>query len=315
MDEERSGRERVAVLLNPSSGGGLASRSRDRLERRLRDSGRPYELYVTASESHLRELARAKAGQCAILAAAGGDSTFQIVAEEIVRSGARTSLAMFGLGSSNDIPREFGIDGLERAAAALAAGRSRRIDLGVVESEGLAPRHFIGQASLGLGVFVNQAAACVASRTPGLARFQSLVGFLGTAGAFRKKLVPVALAVRSQDRKVEGRFQVANFANIRYWATGRKLLPQARPDDGLLDACLIREGSFLRLARLAMAVRKGRHLGSADVEFLKSPAFDISSKLPFAVQVDGEVLGGASSPTLFRRVRVRVAPGALTIIA
>jgi len=315
MEEKPGFREGVAILLNPSAGRGKAGANRDRLAALFRARGIPHELHVTESETHLRELARDKALEFETLAAAGGDSTFQIVAEEIMKAGARARLAMFGLGSSNDIPREFGLESPEKSAAALEEGRSRRIDLGCVESEGAVPRYFIGQASIGLGVFVNQSAGRVASRTPALARFQTAVGVWGVARAFRKKLVPVSLAVESPGRKVEGRFQVANFSNIRFWATGHKLIPHARPDDGKLDACLIREGSFLRLARLASSARKGRHLRAAGVEFLQSPAFDVSSETPFAVQVDGEVLGGASSPTLFRGIRVRVVPGALTIIA
>jgi diacylglycerol kinase family enzyme len=315
MNERRGPRERVAILLNPSAGLGKARRSRDRLAALFRARGIPHELHVTESEAHLRELARRKAREFGTLAAAGGDSTFQIVAEEIVKAEAPARLAMIGLGSSNDITREFGLETMEKSVAALEENRSRRIDLGRVESEGAAARFFIGQASIGLGVFVNQAAARVAARTPGLAGLQIAVGAWGVARAFRKKLVPVSLAVAAQGGKVEGRFQVATFANIRFWATGRMLVPHARPDDGKLDACLIREGSFFRLARLASAARKGRHLRTAGVEFLESPAFDISSETPFAVQVDGEVLGGALSPTLFRRIRVCVVPGALTIVA
>jgi diacylglycerol kinase (ATP) len=316
MNESRGSREGVAILLNPSAGRGKAGENRDRLATLFRARGIPHELHVTGSEAQLRELARRKAGEFGTLAAAGGDSTFQIVAEEIVKAGASPRLALFGLGSSNDITREFGLETMERSMAALEEGRTRRIDLGCVESQGVASRYFIGQASIGLGVFVNQAAARVAACAPGLAGLQIAVGIWGVARAFRKKLVPVSLVVASAaGGRLEGRFQVANFANIRFWATGRRLVPQARPDDGQLDACLIREGSFLRLARLASLARKGRHVRMAGIEFLRSPVFDISSETPFAVQVDGEVVGGPFSPALFRSVRVLVMPGALMLIA
>ncbi len=315
MDEKTATRERVAILLNPSAGRGKARKNRERLAALFRNRAIPHELHVTESETHLRELARRKAREFGTLAAAGGDSTFQIVAEEIVKSGAPARLAMFGLGSSNDIAREFGLETMEKSVAALQEGRSRRIDLGSIEAAGAAPRFFIGQASIGLGVFVNQAAARAARRAPLLAGLQTAVGLWGIALAFRKKLVPVSLMIESGGGKLEGRFQVANFANIRFWATGRMLIPQALTDDGRLDACLIGEGSFLRLAQLATAARKGHQIRTAGVEFLRSPAFDISAETPFAVQVDGEVLGGPFSPALFRKVRVRVLPGALAIVA
>ena len=68
-------------------------------------------------------------------------------------------------------------------------------------------------------------------------------------------------------------------------------------------------------ARLAAASVKGRHVGDTGVEFLRSPLFEIASLAPFAVQVDGEVLGGPAAPLLFRSLRVRVLPAALTICA
>jgi len=315
MSERTARRARITVLFNPSAGGGRALKSRDRLTALFRAHNIPWDFHLTESEAHLRALAREKGRSAGTLAAVGGDSTFQIVAEEIVRAGSLARLAMFGLGSSNDIPREFGLESAETTLAALAAGRSRRIDLGRVEAEGTEARIFIGQASLGLGVFVNQAAARLAARRPGLARFQAAVGAWGAAAAFRKKLVPVALSVGAEGARVEGHFQVATFSNIRYWATGRKLIPHALPDDGRLDACLIRDGSFLRLARLAAAAGKGGHVRAAGVEFLRSPLFEIVSPAPLAVQVDGEVLGGPAAPLLFRSLRVRVLPAALTICA
>lgn len=316
MRNGRSARpERLAILLNPSAGRGKAGRSRARLVGLLQSRGIVHDLYVTESEAHLRQLVREKSREYGILAGAGGDSTFQIMAEEIVAAGAPARLGMIGLGSSNDLPLEFGIETPEKFIAALREGRERRIDLGCVEQEGRPLRFFIGQASVGLGAFVNQFAEKIGSRRPWLARHQNVIGLQGVARAYRRKLVPLPLAIEWEGGKTEGLFQVANFANTRFWATGRKLIPQARPDDGRLDACLIRQCSFFRFARLAASVRTGRHLRAAEVECLQSPSFVISSARPFAVQVDGELIGGASSPSLFDRIQVRSLPAALTIIA
>jgi diacylglycerol kinase (ATP) len=315
MNDSASPKAEVAVLLNPAAGGGRSGRERDRLTALFRERNIPHRLYVTESEAHLRELARRTSREFGTIAAAGGDSTFQIVAEEIVKSGAGARLALFGLGSSNDITREFGLETPEQSAAALAQGRSRRIDLGRIDSGGASLRYFIGQATIGLGVFVNRFAARTASRAPALARFQTAVGAWAVARAFRKSLVPLALTVAAGGRTISGRFDVAHFANIRYWATGRMLVPQARPDDGALDACLISGGSFLRLAHLARAAGKGRDIRSEGVTYLRSPTFDIASKDPFGVQADGEVIGDGASPTLFEEIRVRVLPGALVLVA
>jgi diacylglycerol kinase (ATP) len=314
-NERRARRERLAILLNPAAGGGRAAEKKAGLVNLLQSRGVPFDLFVTESETHLRTLTREKSRDYGVLAGAGGDSTFQIMAEEIARAGEPVRLGMIGFGSSNDIPLEFGVETPEKFVAAFREGKERRIDLGCVEHAGQRLKIFIGQASIGLGVIVNEFAARVGRLRPRLARHQTAVGVWGVAHAYRGRLIPVPLAVESDGGRTEGLFQVATFANIRFWATGRLLVPQARPDDGRLDACLIRQCSFPRFARLAAAVRSGRHLRAPEVEWYQSPVFTVSSKRPFAVQVDGELLGEAGSPSLFENIRVRVIPAAITIIA
>jgi diacylglycerol kinase (ATP) len=313
--ETRAPGERLVVLLNPSAGGGRAAAGKAGLVRLLEAHDIPHDLFITESEAHLRELTRENCRGAGVLAGAGGDSTFQIMAEEIVRAGGRAELGLIGFGSSNDIPLEFGVETPEKFVAAFKEGRRRRIDLGCVESEGRALKLFIGQASLGLGAVVNQFAARIGARHPLLARRQTAVGLWGVARAYVRGLVPVPLRVESDEGQAEGFFEVANFSNIRFWATGRLLVPQARVDDGKLDACLIRRCSFFRLARLTAAVRSGRHLGEREVVSFQSAAFAVSSEKPFAVQVDGELIGGADCPSFFRRLSVRVIPAALTVVA
>jgi diacylglycerol kinase family enzyme len=307
--------ERAAVLLNPAAGGGKAGKRQAALERCLRERGVFYDLFITKSEEHLRELTREKARDYPTVVGAGGDSTFQIMAEEIFRAGIPVALGIVGLGSSNDIPREFGIDSLEGAAAALKKGRARQIDLGCVEYRTGERRHFIGQANIGLGVEVNQYVNALASRWPFIRRFQKTAGILGVARAYQKKRIPVQARVTTKDREIEGSFAAAIFANIRFWATGKKLVPAALPDDGELDVCLIRPCSFFRLARLAGAVDSGLHLLAPEIEFVRAPSFEVSSPKVFAIQVDGEIIGGPASPSLLDWVRIGVIPRGLTIIA
>jgi diacylglycerol kinase (ATP) len=314
-EKRRGPRKGLAILLNPAAGGGRAAEKRAALVRLLDSRGVPFDLFVTESEAHLRTLTREKSRDYDVLAGAGGDSTFQIMAEEITQTGEPVRLGMIGLGSSNDIPLEFGVETPEKFVAALEEGRERRIDLGCVEHEGRRLKLFIGQASLGLGALVNEFAARVGRVRPRLASHQTAVGIWGVARAYRRKLVPVPLAVESEAGRTEGLFQVATFANTRFWATGRLFVPQTRPDDGRLDACLIRRCPFLRFARLAASVRTGRHLRAREVECLQSPVFTVSSQRPFALQVDGELIGGPDSPALFEKVLVRVVPAAINVIA
>ncbi len=306
--------DRLAILFNPSAESGKALKKKGRLERLLKKWEVPFDLMVTAGEEDLKALTRECAGRYRSLAGAGGDSTFQIMAEELVRSGADVNFGLIALGSSNDIAREFGLLGLEMACRALKRGRTRCIDLGAVEHGGNILRYFIGQANIGLGARVNIYVKEITEKRPRLAGFQSLGGTLGIIRSYRRKQIPVPLTVRADGQVKDGFYVVANFSNIRFWATGRMLNPSARPDDGRLDGCLIGGCSFARLARLAYLARRGRHAGAPEVEFLQAPAFEVSSEKEFEVQADGEIIGGARAPRFFKNITVRIVPQALRLI-
>lgn len=307
-------KEEAAILFNPAAGKGAAQKRKDRLVGLLRKWEVPCDLIVTRSADDLRTRTRESAGRYRALVAAGGDSTLQIMADELAKSDGDVDLGFIPLGSSNDIAREFGLTDLEKACRILKRGTTRLIDLGVVRHQGRLLHHFVGQVNIGLGVRVTGYVEEFAARWPPLASFQFLAGMLGVYRAYRRREVPLSLSVQAGDEECRGRFILAGFSNIRFWASGRILSPSAQPDDGRLDGCLVKDCSFLRLARLAALARRGR-LGTApEAAFLAGPAFRISSEHGFGVQLDGEVIGGYGAPRLFREIEVGTVPGKLRLI-
>jgi diacylglycerol kinase family enzyme len=287
---------------------------KDRVEACLHRHAVPYELFVTGSEKELKALAREHALTYATVVGAGGDSTFHLIVNEIVKAGAIARFGMIGAGSSNDIDREFGVDSLEKAVHALKMGWTRRVDLGCIVRGSETLRYYLGQANIGLGAQVNEYVDAVARRKPALGRRQTLAGVLGVIRSYRCGILPLSLTVDSGTGTVGGEFVAAVFSNIRYWATGKLIAPEARPDDGILDACLIGMCSFGRLVRIAWLAGKGRHGTMKEVRFLRSSSFEVSSETPFAVQTDGEIIGGAERPDTFERVAFKILPRALDLI-
>lgn len=306
--------DKIAVLFNPSAGKGKALKNKNRLEQLLRRFDIPHDLFVTQSEENLKELTRQNSHRFKTLAGAGGDSTFHIMVDEIMKTGEEVNLGMIGLGSSNDISREFGVDTLEKACAVLKAGKTTRIDLGCISKERTILKYFVGQANIGLGAWVNKYVDELAYKRPRLARIQGVAGTLGIIHSYRTKKIPLSLTIESEEGKVEGQFVLAVFSNIRYWATGRKINPAARPDDGRLDGCLIKACSFARLAYLAALARKGKHVKAREVKILRSRAFEISSEQAFQVQADGEILGGSGEAASFKKIQFTVIPQALNVV-
>ena len=307
--------DKVSILYNPSAGMGRALKHKIALERFLRHFGVRYDLVMTQSEDHLRQLTRDHATRYGTLVGAGGDSTFHIMVNEIVRSGADVVFGMIGAGSSNDVAREFGVRSLFDACRALKNGIVRPIDLGCVRAEGRQVATFLGQANIGLGAFVNKYVADAGARTPRLAKRQTLAGLLGIGSAFRRGAVPLRLTLESAAGRLDGEFVAAIFSNIRYWATGRVIAPAARPDDGALDACVIGRCSFFQLARIARLARRGRHAKARQVVFRTAEEFAVRSETPFEIQSDGEIVKTPDGRTAFREAVFDVLPRALKIVS
>jgi len=306
--------ERISILYNPSAGMGRALKKKLKLEHLLKLFEVRYDLTMTRSEEHLRELTREHARAYATVVGAGGDSTFHIMVNELVGAGTEVGFGMIGVGSSNDIALEFGLDSLDKACRALKAAHFRKIDLGCI-LEGREPvQYFIGQANIGIGAFVNKYVADLSGRKLWLARRQRLAGVSGIRQAYRLRRIPLRLKFEAEDCRFSGDYISVVFSNIRYWATGKIINPKAVVDDGRLDGCFVQHCSFPRLYRISSLASKGNHGKAREVKFYQAPQFKVAAESSFEIQSDGEIVKTAEGRTSFQNITVAVLPRALKII-
>jgi diacylglycerol kinase (ATP) len=307
--------KKIAVLFNPSAGKGRAAQKRRTLQRCLQEQGVACDWFESRHEDDLRDLVAVTAEDYPTLIAAGGDTTFLIVINEMMRLRADNTLGMIGLGSCNDVVREFEMHSMKKACQAILRHRVCSIDLGAVREGKKILRYYPGQASLGLAVLINQYVERVVKNSPRLGKYQTIAGLRGGWQAIRSADMPMSLTVESAGHQVSGEFMLAVFNNIRYYAAGRMALPKARTDDGLLDAFLVKKCSFSRLAYVALFTPAGAYADKKEMVTLQAPSFTVSADKPFAVQVDGEVLSEGSEPRQFRKLEFVSVPKALKIIS
>ena len=304
----------MIILFNPSSDQGRAAKKRDALQTALDQAGLKYKLIITQSQGHLRRVARDAGRFSSLIVGAGGDSTYSLIAGEIQAARTGATLGMIPLGSSNDIPREYGLERMDKAIAALKEGRIRNVDLGYVK----AGRHllgcFLGQANVGLGAFVNRRVAGLVKRRKWWAKRQAWAGFLAIREVIRSGEVPLHLEITGAGKTETGLFTAAIFSNIRYWATGKSIAPKARTDDGLLDACLLGPCSLAGLARIYRLAGKGQPGRSSKINFLQASSFRLHSNIPFEIQADGEILGTSDGRTKFGDMEIAILPKAQKLI-
>ena len=222
-------------------------------------------------------------------------------------------------GSGNDLARSLEI---RRKRAALAAWKRfvagqlncHTIDLGLIEA-GAGPLekkeiYFSCVAGVGLDGEVSR-------------RANVLPRWLKARGGYALSL-PVALAKFQPftiklcvDRATEGSpghpcieqsVMAAVFANTPFYGGGMKVAPRARMDDGLLEVCLIRAISKLKLLSVFPSVYFGRHLGISEVEYFPAPSIRVETDRPLGVYADGEYV--CETP-----IEIRAARNALRVIA
>ena len=307
--------KKVAILFNPSAGKGRANQKRRTLGKCLKEQDVAYDWFNSRSEDDMRNLVAATAENYPTLIAAGGDTTFLIVINEMLSLGLDNTLGMIGLGSCNDVVREFGIHSLKRACQAIKRNHSRRIDLGMALAGKKVLRYYPGQASIGLAVLINQYVERVVKRSPRLGKYQTLSGLRGGWQALRSADLPMKLTVESENGTLNGEFILAVFNNIRYYAAGKMATPRARTDDGLLDAFLVRKCSFSRLAYITFLTPPAAYSEKKETVIIQAPHFRVKSDTPFTVQIDGEILSAANIPCQFKKIEFASAPRALKIIS
>ncbi len=307
--------EKIAILFNPSAGKGRAGQKRRALQKCLKEEGIACDWFESRHEDDLRDLVKVTAADYPTLVAAGGDTTLLIVINELMRLKSANTLGMIGLGSCNDVVKEFELHSLKKACQAIRRNRSRQIDLGMVREGRKILRYYPGQASIGLAVLINQYVERVVRRSPRLGKYQTLSGIRGGWQAFRSAEVPIKLDVEFEKGRVSGEFMLAVFNNIRYYAAGKMASPRARTDDGLLDAFLVKKCSFSRLAYITFLTPPAAYADKKEAVSIQAPKFVVSSDKPFAVQIDGEVLSEEGRSRQFRKLEFASAPRALKIIS
>ncbi|HLP47784.1 MAG TPA: diacylglycerol kinase family protein [Candidatus Kapabacteria bacterium] len=305
--------EKIALIYNPSAGGGKAQRKQGKVEAFLKDRNIHYDLFVTEREAHLVEMAEMIAQRYPVILGAGGDTTLNIIATQILRNGKKNVLGIIGLGSVNDLAREIGVLKLEDAADAIKNSLTMGFDVGVVKSKNHPqPYYFLVSASLGLGVAVNRYVDIWMRKHPIFATFRSTS--MGTAAvsaihqAFKNKYVPLELTLECNGTRHTIVTSLLIFGNISSFGGAFHLSPTASPVSGKLDCIIFDFTSLANAALVSLDFKLKKHLENNKVQTLQGESFKIYAEKSLEFQLDGEII------ELGKEVEIAVLPKALTII-
>lgn len=296
----------LVVVLNPTSGSGAGRRLRGEVDMALRARGLEARIVPTEGRGHATELAaEAAAAGAPVVVAAGGDGTVHEVVNGLLRTGGDTALGLIPIGTGNDFVKV--VPGTRRLPAAydtLARGSVRRFDAARARWSG-GSEFFVNAAGTGIDVEVVRQIEALGT-LPGALRY--VVGLLRALSRYR----PVRMRVTPEGgAPFERSVMLSAVSNGKCLGGAFRLTPDARPDDGLLDLCVVAELGVLPALRIVPKVLRGTHTQHPGVTMVRDRAFELEvlGEGPVFLQLDGELrrIDGGS-------VHIEVMPAALRVV-
>jgi diacylglycerol kinase family enzyme len=292
--------EKIAILLNPSSRRGKSGKAKEKIERILNNHRIDYDLFVSESEAHFKQLTLEIAPKYQTIVGVGGDTTFNIMVRKLLQANYQPpALGMIGTGSANYIVRSLGILKIKEACAAIKRGSTTTMDVGCIKIDRTAkPYFFLGSLSAGLSTAVNRYVARFQQNHRIITKvqpfYQLFPGLFAIRDFFTKNSSPLQVKIKySNNGKSIAKdldFSLLVILNTPYYASGLKLGIDTGSSDGILDCCAIDTRNFWETFVMGLKIQRGTHTQCQNIEFVHSPSFKAYSPYPLDLLADGEII-------------------------
>jgi YegS/Rv2252/BmrU family lipid kinase len=288
---------RAAIVFNPTKVTDADALKR-RVETFMSRAGwdAPLWLETTQDDPGVGMCAKAVAEKVDVVFVAGGDGTVMAAATGL--AGTDVPMAILPLGTGNLLARNIGLP-LDDEAAALRIGidgRTRPIDVGAIEG-----KKFVVMAGIGFD------AAIMRDAPEGLKKKVGWPAYVVSATKhLRGRGIPVTVTV-DDGEPVQLRVRTVLVGNVGKLQGGIPLLPDAEPDDGVLDVAIIAPRNVLDWARVAGRVVRRADVPDRRMERLRGKHIVIEATRSEPRQLDGDLIEDG------RTMDIRVEPGALGV--
>lgn len=227
---------------------------------------------------------------------AGGDGTMNAAAEALVKT--CLPLAILPTGTANDLARTLAIpEDPRKAAAIIASGHTRRIDLGSANGN-----YFFNVATIGLaadlaGKLTKQSKKRYGRLSYAIAAFKVLM----EARPFTAEIVNKGEVTRVKTLQI-------GIGNGRFYGGGMAVESSALINDGHLDLYSLEIDEVWKLALLLRKFRLGQHGIWEEVRTQRCTEFEVKTRRSQPVNLDGELK--TQTPAHFE-----IHPKAVTVFA
>jgi len=305
---------KILFLINPSSGNRKSLKNLPLLKSLIKKYHLNGDIAITESPDHLIEILHKRAHLYQTIAGMGGDSTIAIIVNELVKKNIKVPLAIIPSGSSDDIAAHYNIYNIETAMKTIEKNNIKEIDVAFIKNKNGEYTHFIGQANMGIGAYVNSFVEKYKKKYRFAYKWQSFFGFAAIASFFitRKPALDFSIEHHEEKYKISGTSFL--FTKIKLWASGKIYAPDAIENDGNIHAVFISKCSFFQFINLYFKATSGRHIHLPYVKSLSAPWFNIKAKTPFMLQVDGDILYTDNQIQYFQELTIGISRNKLSLL-
>jgi YegS/Rv2252/BmrU family lipid kinase len=274
-------------IINPAAGGKNSrfEEVKREIENFTKTINEPVEIYITKAPMDATEKISAypEDGDMLRVYACGGDGTLNECANGAANR-ANIAITQYASGTGNDFIRTFGQEniGKFRDLSALTCGTVRPIDL--IDCNG---RYGINICSVGVDARVGR----------DVHKYSKIPIIGGSTGYVVALLVNVIkgvtqrLRITREGKSEERVITLACVCNGRFYGGGFNPVPDALPDDGILEYLVVKAVSRLQVAQIVGRYAKGRYREFPDIiEYIRGGDLEISGDREFVVNIDGEIV-------------------------
>ena len=287
----------VRIIANPIAGGGRGPEAAVALTSALEARGVTSEVRITTRAGDAHAWAKEPGADCVV--SAGGDGTLNEVANAL--AGANVPIATLPLGTANVVARELRTPTDPVALAEfIANGSTRAIDTGHAGD-----RLFL----LGAGAGLDAAIVEVVHATRG-----KRLSFLSYVWPTVKTILGygyphISVEVDGETVCTDAHYVIVGNCS---WSAGVfRATPKASLDDGLLDVCILRDLSILKILWLILLAQLPGFAERRAVTYRQGREVKLSSSTNARVplQIDGDPAGELPATfTVKRRALIVIAP-------
>lgn len=276
--------DRALFILNPASGDHEADRTETTVVQALEDRGHEVEVRRTEGEGDARRWAGEAADDgIEVVAVAGGDGTVREAVSGIVAAEGDATLVIVPLGTANLMARALAVPVDDVAAAAsLAGGRSRRLDvLHLLERDD----HAVLMVDAGFDAQLVEDADRSAKDRMGSFAYVAA----GLKNLFDLDEVDVTLTVDGEQRS--GTAHSVLCLNVGRIGQTVVVDEGIQPDDGLVHVGVVDEPAPWQALATAVGMIAGERGNQPNLSWSTGTRVRVEATPPLDVHVDGDLAG------------------------